>query len=141
MTNKISIFIDPAEAFDRLSIIQNKKEKLLDINNQFSLIDQINILEEQINLSIGRDLAIKIYESNEYKELKNINKEIFYCIDKIREHAKNCNNKLIDDCDINDIQQSARLGIKIDLLNTMRFNKKNEIQEKFFNNKIEEVKN
>ncbi len=129
MKPKISILIDVGEAYDRLAILEVKKEKL-DINKQFYLIDQINILQSQISHSIGWDLAAKIFESKQYRRLKETNKQIFESIDRLR--AENLKN--------NELECST-LGVDIDEYNTLRFEFKNELQKKFFNDQTEEIKN
>lgn len=122
--------IDIAEGFDRLSIMEVKKSKSPPLK-QAEIELQIQTLQNQISTAIGLDLAEKIYDSPEYKELYNVNKEIFLSIDELRLESK---------CNCIDYRAVAILGIKIDSLNTKRFNVKNKIQEKHFGKKMEEVK-
>jgi hypothetical protein len=132
MIPKINILVDVGEAYDRLSILEIKKEKL-GIEKQFDLINQINILQEQISHSIGRDLACDIFESEEYKELKNMNRVIFLSIDDLRKEN--------DKGEYKDPQELGIIGVEIDVLNTKRFKAKNNLQKKFFNKETEEIKN
>ena len=65
----IQIKIEEAEAFDRLSILSIKLKNVTDLDIAVSLKEQIRSLEEEVSIKIGRDLADKIYKSEEYKNL------------------------------------------------------------------------
>ena len=84
----ITIQIQENESFDRLSILEIKKFNSENPAQKIDLQEQIEELQSQINSSIGRDLAKKIYESEEYSELYNTNFKIFELIDKLNLYEK-----------------------------------------------------
>lgn len=116
----IEIFIQESEAFDRLSILEIKKFESRKIEEKFKLDNQVEYLERQINNAIGYDLAQKIYCSDFYTNLYNINFALFEKIDKLKE--KDFSGREFND------------------LNYKRFTSKQELQKEFFKNELEEIK-
>lgn len=109
-----------AEMFDRLSIIEVKifnrpieKEKL---------IIQKQEQQEDINNTIGYDLAKEIYCSPEYMKLYNENFNLFSLVDLVKKEDK------------------QSVGYKIDQGVYSRFLAKKELQNKFFSEELNEVK-
>lgn len=116
----IKITLDEAYIFDMLSIIDIKRTKLTD--------EKLNITQkrfdemcQEISDQIGKELFVDIINSPEYKFMCNSNLEVFGLIDL----AKHDNGlaKLTDDA------------------NFKRYLAKIELQNKFFNDTISEVKN
>jgi hypothetical protein len=70
-----------SEGMDRLSILQVKLSKTTDIQIKENLQEQIEILEQEISIDIGRDFAVQIYNSKEYKNLYEVNKKLFELVD------------------------------------------------------------
>ena len=118
--SKAKITIEISECYDRLSINFVKLEKCQDIKKKETIREQIELLEQEINVSIGRDLALKIFKSDEYKELYNVNLTLFNLVDEIK---------------INPL-----VGKTIDDNVYLRHLAKNKIQKKFFNEEFKEVK-
>jgi len=108
----INLPVDEAYAFDYLSILvaKGKLAEAEHLECSKSIIKQI-----------GHFLFCDILCSDEYRKLININEKIFQTIDKLRDGEK------ID----------ARF---IDKLNIKRWKTKKELQKKFFNRGIIEVK-
>ena len=119
-TGKFTLEI--SEAFDRLSVLKVKFYKCrLDIKKREEILEQIESLESEVSISIGRDLGAKIYQSPEHKELYNINLQLFDIIDKVA---------LEDGID-------AKIPFN---LNNARFQAKNNLQKKFFGKDTAEIK-
>lgn len=115
---KIKITVDVAYAFDYLSILEVKMNKLLELN-------QIKLWEQQadeICQQIGTVLFNKIINSKEYNDLYNINEIIFDLIDKLKADPESVSASEIDNS------------------NYKRFLYKKELQKKFFNSDLNEKK-
>ncbi len=108
------------EMFDRISIIIIKID-CLELCKSLDLIYQLEELQEIVNKTIGYDLARKIFNSNEYKELFSINKELFYIFDSMNK------GKEIS-------------SIEVNKMNYFRFLKKKALQERFFKDELKEKK-
>ncbi len=117
----IKISVDESDAFDRISILEVKKDKAESRNVINKLTKDITNLEQEINEAISFDKAIQIYKSVEYCNLKNINKEIYELID-----IMNSSSSYVDAKTINN-------------LNYQRFLAKKALQEKFFG-ELNEIK-
>lgn len=125
--SKAKIEVDISECYDRLSILQIKvksnltKSSSLDSINQLKLLGaQIDHLEEEVSIAIGRELAEKIYKSKEYKSLYLTNGRIFDLIDQVK--FENSIGKMVDNENHN------------------RFLCKKSLQEAFFSKAPEEIK-
>lgn len=94
--------VDESYFFDYLSILQIKDSHCLDV--YFTYLDT----------QITKDKTNHILSSDEYKNLKNINQELF---------------NLIDECKIKFVS-----SIETDKLNYKRWEAKKALQEKFFSN-------
>jgi hypothetical protein len=116
----IKIYIDVAQAYDALSVLEIKKFQSKEISIKNKLIEQIKELRQSINIALRYDLAKRIYDSIEYKNLYKVNYDLF---------------KLIDDCKKIDIDAK-----EIDILNHKRFEAKQQLQNKFFGKELEEIK-
>lgn len=114
----ISIPIEEGEAFDRLSILAIKSELFPTEENANQLIDFFILLCRQIK-TVNSVLA-----SPEYQSLKEINREIFETIEKIRE------------CQDGDYCSAAYL----DDLNTVRSINKKHLHKRFFGAESREFK-
>jgi len=112
---KILIEIDPAEAFDRLTILFIKIKNCLDLAIKKELEQQCEDLCERINNGIGYTLAKKIFQSQEFKNLQETNSNIF---------------NLVKDNPDEEIQKA----------NKLRSDAKRQLQNKFFGNSLEEIK-
>jgi len=109
----ITILVDEAYAFDYLSILQVKQNKYPSKKNKQNLENCIEYIATQINCD---DMNI-IINSNEYKNLVEINTKTFDLIDDLRE-GQDISAKTIDDT------------------NMERYYKKKAFQEKFFLNSL-----
>ncbi len=118
MNTKITIEV--SEAYDRLSVLFIKLKKCLDYNKKEQIRLQIENLESEINISIKRDLAEKIFKSPEYQELYKVNLELFEIIDKVK---------------LGGIDALIPFN-----LNNQRFEAKNNLQKKFFGKETGEIK-
>lgn len=110
----INLSVDEAYAFDYLSILEVKFLFLLD--NQH--LQCYRYLVEQL----GQDLVISIIQSEEYEKLIEANKKVFLAIEEIRTTKEPVDARVIDN------------------LNTERFLLKKQLQSKFFNSNVSEVK-
>ncbi len=128
----ISIEIQESEAYDRLSILELKRGITKDVDKQNQLFGQIEELESLLNNEIGYDKAKKIHDSYEYKVLASANQDIFKMIDSLNEESKGGN--LIPD------EELIYLARHINFMNYQRFLAKENLQKKFFDNEIKEVK-
>ncbi len=117
----IKISVDVSAAFDILSIFQVKLaycdgEKKEQINNKKDK------LWDEIVQCLSPKLVVSIYKSDEYKNLYNCNKQIFEILDKAKKEPKTI---YMED---------------VDYLNYDRFKAKQELQKKFFNKELGEIK-
>lgn len=111
----INLSVDEAYAFDFLSIAQ-VKSALREENRNIYRDYLISLLNQ-----IGDEKVRMILDSEEYKGLYRVNKEIFDTIEKIRQ------GESID----------ARV---VDNANTERYKLKMALQKKFFNEDVNEWK-
>lgn len=126
----IKILVQESEVYDRISILEVKyKNSKGDV--KINLKTQIEELQGELNVVLGYDKARKIWASLEYKELYNLNNQIFEKIDKLNEWSK------LIPLDMNYI---ADLGIDINELNYKRYLAKKHLQESYFEDKIVETK-
>ena len=114
----IKISLDEAYVYDILSIYAVKIENTNGENKQKSL-DSFNKLSQEIQNQIGIDTHHSIINSTAYFDLKHANKEVFDLVDRAGETALS--------------KQTAEANYK-------RYLKKVELQTKFFNNEVTEVK-
>jgi hypothetical protein len=113
----ISLLVDEAYAIDYLSILDVKYNKTKDIES-YKLAGRIaKFLEAQL----GYDKVKEIYNSEEWKTLKELNSKIFDAIEDLR----------------NGLDVTAK---SIDLLNLERHVTKQQLQQKYFNNELTEKK-
>ena len=110
----IKLTVDEAFAFDFLSILEVKKLYGMDVEN---LLESYKI---EISNQIGIDFFKKIHSSVEYSELLNHNKKTFDAVDKAK--TDEVKASYVDEC------------------NYRRSLSKKKIQEKYFNNKLTELK-
>lgn len=110
----INILVDEAYAFDYLSILHIKKN----INQQVepSWKECLNYIKEQI----GENAMQEIINSKEYHEMIDANKITFDAVEKAR--------------------YGSITAKEVDEANMLRYNKKHELQKKYFNTKIKEFK-
>ena len=114
----IKISLDEAYVYDILSIYAVKIENSDGDKRQKSL-DSFNALSQEIQKQIGVDKHHSIINSSAYFDLKHANKEVFDLVDRAGETALS--------------KQTAEANYK-------RYLKKAELQTKFFNNEVTEVK-
>ena len=117
-TSMIKISLDEAYVYDILSIYAVKIENSNGEKKQKSL-DSFNKLFEEIQNQIGISKHHSIINSTAYFDLKHANKEVFDLVDRAGETALS--------------KQTADANYK-------RYIKKVELQTKFFNNEVTEVK-
>lgn len=117
----IKIEIQAAEAFDRLTILECKLNSTDDLQIKANIKQQIENLQRQINIAIGYDKAKEIYNSIQYFNLYTSNLIIFDLLDQVNQ------KKEMDAAVVNDE-------------NYRRYICKNELNNKFFNGKLEEIK-
>lgn len=120
MQQLITVKIQPAKAYDELSVLYIKTQKTNDIERKKKIISEINTLENEIIASIGLTEHLNIVRSAEYHKLFDINLKTFEEIDTITDE---------------DIKAK-----KIDTQNYERFLVKKELQKKFFTNELNEIK-
>lgn len=113
----ISLLVSESYAFDYLSILQVKYERLNTKETRF----QFFVCRDNIVNELGEDVFNKIFESEIYAELLQANHNVWDLV----ERAKNDN-------------VTAK---EVDYGNFVRWDCKNKLQSKFFNNKNYEVKN
>jgi hypothetical protein len=114
----IKISLDEAYVYDILSIYAVKIENSEGEKKQRSL-DSFNKLSEEIQNQIGISKHHSIINSTAYFDLKQANKQVFDLVDRADETYL---SKLTADA------------------NYKRYQKKVELQTKFFNNEVSEVK-
>lgn len=114
----IKISLDEAYVYDILSIYAIKIENSEGEKRQKSL-DSFNKLSQEIQKQIGEDKHHSIINSSAYFDLKQANREVFDFVDRAGETSLS--------------KQTAEANYK-------RYIKKVELQTKFFDNQITEVK-
>lgn len=113
----ITILVDEGYAYDYLAILAVKHKKL----NSQKTLDAISLCNKHILDQVGDDKHIEILQSQEFKNLVDINSETFDAVEKARYG-----------------EISAK---EVDDLNMKRYHCKVALQEKFFSSiKITEVK-
>jgi len=114
----INILVDESYAFDYLAILEVKhKMDPTNKDKESNFIKCLNHLKDQIN---DEALVESIINSKEYRECYNTNYITFLAV---------------DDAKIDKVKASY-----VDKCNYKRYIAKQKIQEKFFNNKITEIK-
>ena len=112
----ITISLDEAYIFDLLAILELKKNR----STEKIHIENYNAAHKEIQDQIGKKKLITITESKEYINLIAINNEIF---------------DLVNLC-----QQAEGLAALTAETNNTRFVLKNNLQNKFFKNSLQETK-
>lgn len=118
----VEIHVDEAYAFDILSIYDVKIRNCTDSHKVDISKDAYKKLYVDLAKSIGTARMIDIIRSDEYSRLRDANEKTFYLVDKIR------------------ISDEVSIGKDIDNTNMKRFFCKKQLQEKFFDGKLIEVK-
>jgi hypothetical protein len=114
----LKISLDEAYVFDLLSIYQVKINNSTD-ENRIKLLESYTNLSNEIINQIGGDLFKSIIDSVEYQDLVNSNQYVFDLVGRANE------------TELSKITADA---------NFERYNKKIILQNKFFKNKLTEVK-
>ena len=123
--NKILVEVSVGELFDKISILEIKKEKIKDPKKLKHINDEYNILDEQLKKNVKSDEKItKLFHT-----LKEINSKLWVIEDEKRLCEKN------SDFGENFVQLSRN----VHLLNDKRANIKLEINN-ITGSKIKEVK-
>tara|TARA_R100000008_G_C3511345_1_gene128978 strand:+ start:294 stop:647 length:354 start_codon:yes stop_codon:yes gene_type:complete len=112
----ISIIVDESYAYDYLSILSIKHDK----KNCSETAENFEFCYDYIERQISRELHIKILESVEYRNLRDVNEETFEAVDKAKTD-----------------EVSASF---VDSLNYKRYLCKKALQEKFFKSPQKENK-
>ena len=112
----ISLLVDESYAYDYLSILRVKALK----NGSEETISNFMHCSNNIKMQVGSKLHSQIIDSKEYKNLLNINKQIFDAVDKAKKD-----------------QVKASF---VDSLNYKRFLSKKSLQDKFFDSPQKEHK-
>jgi len=123
--NKILVEVSVGELFDKISILEIKKEKIKDPKKLKHINDEYNILDEQLKKNVNSDEKI----SKLFHTLKEINSKLWAIEDEKRLCEKN------SDFGENFVQLSRN----VHLLNDKRANIKLEINN-ITGSKIKEVK-
>lgn len=116
----ITLLVDEAYAFDYLSILHIKKEKNKNIESTWRQC--FSYIEKQI----GQRKMQEIISSGEYENLIKANQITFDAVEEAR-HA---------DCS----KESQITAKEVDNANMLRYQRKLELQAKFFNNTLTEIK-
>tara|TARA_A100001011_G_C13863347_1_gene655922 strand:- start:248 stop:637 length:390 start_codon:yes stop_codon:yes gene_type:complete len=123
--NKILVEVSVGELFDKISILEIKKEKIKDPEKLNHINEEYNVLDEQIKKNVNSDEKItKLFHT-----LKEINSKLWVIEDEKRLCEKN------SDFGENFVQLSRN----VHLLNDKRANVKLEINN-ITGSKIKEVK-
>lgn len=112
----ITLKVDEAYAFDYLAILEIKKNLFPSKSKESTFLNCKEFLYKQLP-----DFD-RIYNSNEYKELYEINKKTFEFVDEVRNNNPQISAKQVDD------------------LNMQRFYKKEKLQKTFFSTNLAEEK-
>ena len=123
--NKILVEVSVGELFDKISILEIKKEKIKDPKKLKHINDEYNILDEQLKKNVNSDEKI----TKLFHILKEINSKLWVIEDEKRLCEKN------SDFGENFVQLSRN----VHLLNDKRANIKLEINN-ITGSKIKEVK-
>lgn len=110
----ISISVDEAYAFDYLSILFIKKNINSDCYDHW--VDCYSYIENQL----GKNKMIEIINSIEYIDLIKANQLTFDAVEKAR--------------------YGSITAKEVDQANMLRYDKKNQLQQKFFSKDIKEIK-
>ena len=109
--------LDEAYCFDVLTVFDVKMSK----NRRLSI--NFKKYSEYIVDQIGEKLFHKIIDSDEYKDLYNVNMELFNMFDFVKTEAG-----------------KETTAVFVDKINYKRFEAKKKLQEKFFSSPLTEVK-
>lgn len=115
----LSISLDEGYAFDILSILEIKITKCPP-ENKSKVINNYDKTKNEIINQIGEQKFNEIIRSNEYLKLINANEVTFNLVDKAK--------------------KEQGLHKEMDDSNYQRYLCKNDLQKKFFNNDVSEVK-
>lgn len=115
----LKISLDEAYVFDLLSIYEVKIEKSNTEDKKANSKYSYDFLSKEITDQIGSELFNRIIKSEEYKDLKNVNKKVFELVDKSKE---------------------SELAKETADANYERYVKKNILQSIFFQNPLTEIK-
>lgn len=118
----VKISLDEAYALDILSIYEVKIRNCTDTSKVESSKNAYNQLYKELSESFGSQKIQTIIQSKEYRSLYDANERTFYLVDKVRATKENSLGKDVDDANMD------------------RFFCKRKLQEKFFDNKLVEVK-
>ena len=110
----IKITVDEAYAFDYYSILHLK------YNNGYLPPETLQIAKNDLTDSLGEYLVTKILDSNEYHDVYEANKLTFDAVDKAKDDSVPAS--YVDKC------------------NYKRMLAKKELQSKFFNTNLSEIK-
>lgn len=106
---KIKIYISTGELLDRISILEIKKEKILDQNKKSNILLELNHLNKKLNI---------INNSEEWiKKIKKINLKLWNVEDKIRKKER---SQMFD-------SDFIKLARKVYTYNDLRYKIKKEI--------------
>lgn len=116
----INLQVDEAYAFDYLSILEVKYEKNL-TKESFAKYQMCSM---NLEAELLKDHSLNFYKSvlcsQEYKDLKECNEEVFDLVDKVK--TGQCS------------------GLDVDMGNYRRFQAKQKLQKKFFTTELVETK-
>jgi hypothetical protein len=87
---------------------------------QVKVISEIEFTQDILNQNLGRELAVKIYKSEEYQKLYDVNNLLYKLVDKVK--------------------SDPSVGTEIDAGVYERHLAKKALQKKFFNEEFREVK-
>jgi hypothetical protein len=110
----INLLVDEAYAFDYLSILHIKKNINQSVNSSWK--ECFNYIQNQI----GENKMQEIINSKEYHGMIDANQITFHAVEKAR--------------------YGSITAKEVDKANMLRYNKKCELQKKYFNTKIKEFK-
>lgn len=116
----LKISLDEGYIFDMLAILEIKS-KIFTGHKYDKAVESMTIMSNEIISQIGKDKFDQITSSDEYQNLFNANKKVFELIDLAK--------------------TSDGLSKDTDDANYERYLKKVDLQKKFFNDNIFEVKN
>ena len=93
ITKKIYCEISAGELFDKISILEIKKNKIKDKSKRNIVLKELGSLQEAVNENIGKSKSL----TKLYKKLKSINLKLWKIEDDIRdcERKRNFKNKFI----------------------------------------------
>jgi hypothetical protein len=114
----LKISLDEAYVFDLLAINEVKMANSTGDKRQ-SLIKSYSKLSDEIQTQIGKELFDQVVKSTQYLELKIANEKVFKLVDRSSEE------------ELANVTNQA---------NYERYTKKVDLQSKFFNEKLTEVK-